>query len=475
MLRSIFLLIVYVSFLAGSLSAPFVATLGYLWVDTFRPQGVAYIVLNQIPVAAVMGAVAIGSYLMMDRRSPPPLNTVTVLQVITAVWVTVTMTWSVAGAFGWSKWDWAFKTVVFFAFVPFVIRSRVQIEAFIQTYLMSLAANIVPFGLKTLIAGGGYGKNLGLVGGNSGLAEGGFLSTACLMAIPLALFLARNTILVPRWWFTPFLYWGIAATALITAIGTYQRSALIGLVCMGGVLIARSRHKFAYLVMAAIVGAGLFYATSDEWSERISTIRDYKSETSAYSRILVWQWTLEFVKSYPLGGGFNAYVINHIVMPGDEDNPGGSTSFGRAFHSIYFEMLGEHGWPGLLLFLTIAGLTLLSLFGVSRRTARIPELEWCASLALALQAGLVAFLTAGAFVGLAFQPMFWSFVAMSVSLRAYVWRVLSQPTVPTTGWRAAAQSQVPPPHPGGVTQPGWKPALTGRVAKPPPRRPGSRI
>jgi hypothetical protein len=28
--------------------------------------------------------------------------------------------------------------------------------------VFSLAANIVPFGLKTLISGGGYGTNLGL-------------------------------------------------------------------------------------------------------------------------------------------------------------------------------------------------------------------------------------------------------------------------------------------------------------------------
>ena len=68
MLRSLWLLLVCASFLGVSGSAPFVATLGYVWVDTFGPQNVAYILLNQIPVAMIMGAVAVGAYLLLDRR-----------------------------------------------------------------------------------------------------------------------------------------------------------------------------------------------------------------------------------------------------------------------------------------------------------------------------------------------------------------------------------------------------------------------
>ena len=90
-----------------------------------------------------------------------------------AIWVTLTLIWAQVPDAAWEKWDWAFKTVAFATFLPFVIRSRVQIEAFAQTYVFSLAANFVPFGLKVLISGGGYGRDLGLVGGNSGLGGGG--------------------------------------------------------------------------------------------------------------------------------------------------------------------------------------------------------------------------------------------------------------------------------------------------------------
>ena len=232
MLRSLWLLFLYVSFLGISTNAPFVATLGYVWVDTFRPQDVAYIVLNQIPVALVMGAAALGLYLLLDRRSPPRLSLETGLQIALVIWVNVTMLWAQVPAAALEKWDWAFKTLAFAAFVPLVIRSRVQIEAFAQTYVFSLAANFVPFGLKTLISGGGYGTNLGLAQGNTGLAEGGLLSTVCLMAVPLAVYLSRHSQLIPRTIVVSVAYWFMAGLAIVTAIGTYERSALVGIIIL---------------------------------------------------------------------------------------------------------------------------------------------------------------------------------------------------------------------------------------------------
>jgi len=51
------------------------------------------------------------------------------------------------------------------------------------------------------------------------------------------------------------------------------------------------------------------------------------------------------------------------------------------------------------------------------------------------QSGLVVFLTCGAFVGIAFQPMFWFFIAMGISLNAYMWRVEHPETKTVTGVR----------------------------------------
>lgn len=104
MLRSLWLLFVYASFLGIGMSAPFVLSLGYVWVDTFRPQDVAYILLNQFPVALVIGGAAIGAYIAMDRRNPPPPNLISILHVAMAIWVTLTLIWAAATAPIWAWW-----------------------------------------------------------------------------------------------------------------------------------------------------------------------------------------------------------------------------------------------------------------------------------------------------------------------------------------------------------------------------------
>jgi putative inorganic carbon (HCO3(-)) transporter len=281
-LRTIWLVCLYASFVGLGFAAPFVATLGYVWVDTFQPQYVAYFILNEMPVAMVMGVAAFGFYFLMDRRSPPPLCPETVILILLMLYITLSNTWAEKPDAAWVKWDLAFKTLLFSTFIPYVIRSRVQIEAFASTYVFALAANFVPFGLKTLISGGGYGTNLGLQGGNAGLAEGGQLSTVCLMAVPLALFLNKHGQLIPRLPMIGLAYWAVAGLAVATAVGTYEQSALIGLLVLLAVMVTLSKHKVGYGLVAAGVIAALVVFTSSAWNERISTLQDFSREGSAY-------------------------------------------------------------------------------------------------------------------------------------------------------------------------------------------------
>ncbi len=431
MIRSLFMTLIYLSFLGLGIAAPFILTLGYVWVDTFRPQDVAWYILNQIPVALIMGIAALAGYFLMDRRSPPRFTLTTLLTLLIGCWVTATMYWAEVPLAGWSKWDWAFKTVMFSAFIPLVIRSRVQIEAFAQVYVFTLAANFIPFAAKVLISGGGYGRNLGLLGGNGNLAEGGLLAIAVLMTIPLSLHLGRHTQLMPRTRLVKLGYIGLAGCALLTALGTYERSALVGMTALGGYMLMRSRRKLVFGLCLALIGVTIAYMMSATWVDRINTIAAPTNESSALLRLLLWSWTIKYVAANPFGGGFNSFLVDRIELPD------GSVIFGHAFESSYFEMLGEQGWVGFGLFLGVLTLAFFGLRRLARRTRRIPHLAWCADMSDALQAGMVVFMTAGAFLDVAFQPEIWYFIAMSVSLREYVRRV-EQQAAPTVGWRARA-------------------------------------
>jgi probable O-glycosylation ligase (exosortase A-associated) len=414
---------IYGMFLCGGLVAPFVIGLGYVWVDTFSPQRIAYSILNEIPVSAIMAAAAVGAYLLIDRKAPPRPGVILVLILAMAGWVTYTSeTVLVAPEFGWAKWDWAIKTICFAAFMPFLFRSRVQIEAFLQVYIFSAAIQIVPYGIKTILSGGSYHANLGLLSGNSGLAEGSTLATVAAMGVPIVLWLRRYTIILPHIKLVKWMYLGLAVAAVSASIGTFERTGLVALMVVAVGLWLQSKHKIRYAIYGGIVAAiaALVVIRPDsEWLERMSTITHYKQDSSAEGRILVWKWTLNFVKTHPFGGGFNAYVVDTIEFPASDDAPA-YVVHGKAFHSMYFEMLGEHGYPGLGLFLTLLVATFLTLVRVALKCRKLPEMAWCRDLAIAFMIGEVVLAVCGAFIGIAFQPEVYYVFAMTAMLASHV-------------------------------------------------------
>src|SRR3546814_17679041 len=78
---------------------------------------------------------------------------------------------------------------------------------------------------------------------------------------------------------------------------------------------------------------------------------------SASTRLAVWKWTLDYVKDHPGGGGFDNYLQNKFtyVMQERVIDAAGSrmekrmiTDHGRAYHTAYFELLGELGYFGFV-------------------------------------------------------------------------------------------------------------------------------
>lgn len=425
MLRSLYITIIYFSFFVMGAVAPFALSLGYVWVDTFDPQAVVYEFLNQIPVSLIMAIAAIGGYIALDRRNWR-FTPLTWILISFAIWVTLsTAFWSEVPDSAWVKWNYAFKTICFAAFIPFVFRSRIQIEAFLQVYLFSIMVHFLPVGIKTMISGGGYGRELGVVSGNSLLAEGSTLAGVALMLVPIILYLRGNTRILPRNLATNLLYIGLAVAAVAAAIGTYERTALVGMVVVGVGIWLRAKRKILYAAVGVLAILAVTTFTSQAWNERISTVNDYNSEGSALGRILVWEWTLGYVAAHPLGGGFNVYEIDRIQLP---PGPDGNSLIinGKAFHSIYFEVLGEQGWIGLGIFAALIVLSLSQLQTVARRTNKIEEMAWAREMAFALQIALLTLLACGAFIGIAFQPMLYYLFAISACLREHVRQVERQ-------------------------------------------------
>jgi len=426
-MTDLLLVLSFVAFLAIGALSPFVLSLGYVWIDMFMPHRISDALLQDVPVAMIMAVAAIGSYLIMDRKDPPRVSLLLVLYLVLAAWITLTCTWAVAPGPAWFKWDPSFKTILFAAFLPFIFRTRVQIEAFVLVMLFASSAHILPWGVKVIVSGGGYGRSLGQLGSNqSFLSESSAISAICFTFIPLLLLFARQNILLPA---RRFAAWGLYAMVglyALGAIGTFARVALVGITVLYAGLWLQARRRVWFTVVAAlgIVALGAF--TSAQWAQRIETTQDYATENSAATRLAVWRWTWDFAQDNPLGGGFNAFVVNRIEVPtGDPMNP--DVQFARAFHNIYFAALGEQGYPGLLIYGSILALTLHS-FGRTRKALKgHPEHGWASDLAAAARLSLLIFMACANFIDVSYNPVLWNLLGLALCLKEYARRAAPAP------------------------------------------------
>ena len=422
-MQDLILLLATICFLAAGLMVPFVLALGYVWVDIFGPHLISASLLTGQPIAFIMGAAAVTMYLVKDRKSPPKFTAITAFQLLLCGWVTLTTMWSVAPDTSWMRLDQSLKVALFATFLPYVIRTRVQIEALLVVYLFSISAHTVPWGIKTFLSGGGYNQALGLgTSAGSLLQESSTVSAVCVMVIPLLLVLRKDSILLPKGKLREYGLLILVVLGPIAAIGTFARTALIAFAVTGGFMWVRSKRKVLSLVSTLILGGIAFSVTSDKWSARINTINDYQSDTSANVRVLVWEWALNFLSSHPFGGGFWVWVTNRIELPGA---PGSAPVYqtSRAFHNVFIALLAEHGYIGFLLYMGMLIATLVALQQAQKLTRDLPEHSWCADLAKGLQVSILTMYAAGMFVEIGWTPLIWYLISMAVCLREYARRV----------------------------------------------------
>jgi putative inorganic carbon (hco3(-)) transporter len=356
------------------------------------------------------------------------------LIVLLLVYCTVTTTVADFPDAAWDKWGWVWKALAFGAFLPLTLRTRLRIESLALFMILGAATIIIVGGIKTLASGGGYGALNLMVTNNTGLYESSIISTVAICIIPLILFLRKHgTIYPPEWRVNLFCY-ALIFACLLMPIGTEARTGLVCIAVLAVLALRSTKRRITYIVLAGVLGLASLPLLPESFTNRMDTIRDYKADQSAGTRLAVWSWTLDYVKEHPFGGGFDAYLGNdlRIIITKTEEGAAGTdidhridTDKARAYHSSYFEMLGEQGYPGLIIFLLIHGSGIVRMEFLRRqfkhRDASDPD-QWIGELAEALQHGHIIFMVGATFVGIAFQPFVYMLVGLQMGLDTYAHR-----------------------------------------------------
>jgi probable O-glycosylation ligase (exosortase A-associated) len=165
------------------------------------------------------------------------------------------------------------------------------------------------------------------------------------------------------------------------------------------------------------------------------TITHYQEDASAMGRINAWWMAWNLAKAHPLfGGGFEIYDAPTFARYAPE--PGNI----HAAHSIYFQVLGEHGFVGLFLFLAIWWFTWRTANWIRKHTTPQGENRWAYHLAAMSQVGLVGYFVGGAFLSLAYFDLPYYIMVMLVSTQWIIQREIESSSVVARGLPASSRT-----------------------------------
>ena len=431
----------FLAFLAGmfgiALKRPFLFVLVYAYIDIVSPQRLSYFLLNSIPISAIAFVFAFVGWLVFDDKRDSRFSWRQFLMLILlgwCAWTTAHADFPVEAA---SKWDWVWKSLVIAMFLPLTLRTRLRMEALALVMVLCASTIIVGGGIKTILSGGGYGELNLMVENNSGLYEGSTISMVAIAIIPLIFWLAKHgTIFRPGRMVSLYAV-ALTGACLLIPIGTVTRTGLLCIILLAALVLWHSKKRFAYGAGIALLALVSLPFLPSSFTKRMGTIENYQGDQSASTRLEVWKWTLDYVKEHPTGGGFDAYRSNKFTYNTVRvEGKGGRehvireriTEEGRAYHSAYFEILGEQGYPGLLIWALIHIASLTATYRIYRRYKARTDAghAWISPLALALQQGHLIYLLGAAFIGVAYQPFIFMMLALEIGLATYLARLRKQ-------------------------------------------------
>ncbi|WP_301749744.1 DUF5935 domain-containing protein [uncultured Erythrobacter sp.] len=416
------------------LRRPFLWVLLYVYIDILAPQRIGYSAIASLPVSLIAFAAAFGGWVALDRKEGARFTLrqgLMALLLVYCFWTTGHADFPIEAA---TKWDWVWKALLFAIFLPLTLTTRARIEGLALVLLLSVATIVIGTGMKTILGGGGYQNLKFFVNDNSGIYESSTLATVAIGLIPMLWwFVKHGTIFRPHWLVTGFAV-ALTFAALLVPIGTEARTGLLCIAALGGLMLRYTKQRFLFIAGAGVLGLTALPFLPQSYYERMATLAQPSGDESASTRIAVWEWTIDYVAQKPLGGGFDAFRGNkfNYVMPVKQTDRNTTTvtyqpveDKGRAYHSSFFEMLGEQGWPGLIIWLSLHLIGLWQMERIQRRwkNAEAEAERWISPLAAALQMGALIYLVGATFQGIAYQPVMLMLVGLQIGLNTYCARI----------------------------------------------------
>jgi probable O-glycosylation ligase (exosortase A-associated) len=204
---------------------------------------------------------------------------------------------------------------------------------------------------------------------------------------------------------------GIGLVLVISGvIATQSRGGLLGIAAvLSFFLYQRVKNP---IIVGAIGAVGMlvmvvFAGISDRQSGGAA---EEGVDASAMGRIYAWQAAFNMALSNPFTGvGINNFFVNYYFYSPHWDGKN------HAVHSTWFQVLGETGFVGLLVFIMLIVGIFRSLARTERLTELVQDTQLCVN-SYALKAGMIGFMVSGTFLTQAFTWPLYIILSLTIAL-----------------------------------------------------------
>ncbi len=387
-MRDLLILAIIFGGSAVALRKPWIGVILWTWVSLMNPHQQWGYASASMPIAMVVGVSTLTGFLFTREKQNPFFSPATWMLAAFVLWVTITLPFSLYFENSLPLWNRSIKIYLMLFITLALLDSVKKMDFYIWTLVVSIGFYGVKGGIFTLLTGGNHlvwGPG-GFIGGNNEIA------LAVIMVIPLMRYLQLQ---MKKAWHRHMMTFSMIFSAIM-ALGTHSRGALLALIAMAVLIWLRGRQKLLFGIMAVGLAVLALPFMPEQWWSRMATIQTYEQDASAMGRINAWWMAWNLAKDRILGGGFEIYnaTIFGMYAPNPYDV--------HAAHSIYFQVLGEHGFIGLILFLILGVLTWQTASSLMRIGKRDPSLNWARDLGAMAQASMVGYAVGGAFLSLAY-------------------------------------------------------------------------
>ncbi len=406
-MRDILLAMVMLPWCGLALRFPFVGALLWVWLALMNPHRLTYGFMFDAPVSQLAAlCIFIGIFINRERRHPFVAAPAVWFGIFIA-WMCLTTALAINKEASFSMLIKVLKIDLMVLVTLMLVRTRREIIALAWVMAISLSFYGIKGGLFTLASGGAY-RVYGPTG--SYIQENNALAAALIVTIPLLRFL--QTTLEKRWQ-----RWAMTGAMLLCAVsvlGSHSRGALLAIGAMTALLWWRGKNKLLTGGVLVLMVLMVLPMMPEHWWARMETIQTYQEDTSAMGRLGAWTMATNLALDRIVGGGYAIWRAD-LFARYSPDAP-----LVVSAHSIYFHVIGEHGFIGLFIYLSMWFAAYLSGGWLRKHAAGDPRTQWAATLGGMCQVSIVGFAVGGAFLSLAYYDLPYYVLALVVAARWWV-------------------------------------------------------